>query len=203
MDEATVAIYERSAEEWARRRGAPRDELGLEMRRRAGCGVVLDAGCGAGRYFGQLGSPTVGLDATAGLLAIARRTALRPPGPPDGVGPVLVRGDLEALPFGSATFAGVFAHHSYLHLPHERAPRAFAEAARVLVPGGTLMVSMIEGAYAGRALPGDDLSGRWFSLWSPHRLTEALRCAGFCDVHAAVTDGRHGGQDVVATGTRS
>jgi SAM-dependent methyltransferase len=200
VDEPTVAIYERNAREWARRRSAPADDWGLRLRRRVGPGLVLDAGCGAGRYFVQLGAPTIALDATAGLLAIARG---RMAGAVDGQSrPAAVQGDLEALPFGDATFDGVFAHHSYLHLPRERAPGAFAEAARVLVAGGSFLVSMIAGTYTGRALPGDDFPGRWFSLWTPETLDRALCAAGFCDVDLEVTEGHHRDPDVVATATR-
>ena len=194
-----MEIYERNAAEWARRRTAPRDDLGLRLRRRVGAGVVLDAGCGAGRYLEQLGSPTVGLDAAAALLDIACQG---PTGPVEGRTHAFVRGDLEALPFGAWAFDGVFAHHSYLHLPPERAPHAFGEAARVLVPGGTILLSMIAGAYAGRALPGDDFPGRWYSLWVPDALAGALVAAGFADVEVTVTEGRHRELDLVATATR-
>ncbi len=161
--------------------------------------MVLDAGCGAGRYLEQLGSPTVGLDAAAALLDIACQG---PTGPVEGRTHAFVRGDLEALPFGAWAFDGVFAHHSYLHLPPERAPHAFGEAARVLVPGGTILLSMIAGAYAGRALPGDDFPGRWYSLWVPDALAGALVAAGFADVEVTVTEGRHRELDLVATATR-
>jgi SAM-dependent methyltransferase len=200
VDRPTVMVYERNADEWARRRSTPADDLGARLRNLVGTGPVLDAGCGSGRYFEQLGSPTVGLDAAAALVAIARRHLVQAPGARRA--PALLQGDLERLPFATGTFGGVFARHSYVHLPPDRAPQAFAEAARVLVPGGTILVSMVAGTYAGRALPGDDFPGRWFSLWSPDGLGGALRGAGFAGVDVAVTTSPYG-TDVVATAVRA
>ncbi|MGH8980374.1 MAG: class I SAM-dependent methyltransferase [Acidimicrobiales bacterium] len=177
MDEPTVAVYEGHVEEWLARRGGPRDDLGERFRRHVGSGPVLDAGCGPGRYLGQLGRPVVGVDATAGLLAAARRRADAP----------LVRGDLEALPFSEGVFAGVFARHSYLHLRKELLVPALRDAARVLRPGGHLFLSLVRGSYEGRSLPGDDFPGRWFSCWEPGELAAALAVAGF--VHVEVEDG--------------
>ena len=91
----------------------------------------------------------------AAMLALAGRRA-KP----------LVRADLEHLPFATARFSGVFARRSYLHIPKPRVGNALAEAARVLQPGGLLLIAMISGNYEGHSLPGDDIPGRWFSLWT-------------------------------------
>jgi SAM-dependent methyltransferase len=192
MDPETIAIYERQAGRWAERRGEAGDDLALQLRRQIGDRPILDAGCGAGRYLDQIGSPVVGVDATAAMLALAR-----------GNNKPLVRGDLEALPFASASFAGMFARHSYLHVPKSRLGGALAEAARVLQPGGVLLVSMISGDYEGHSLPGDDIPGRWFSLWTEPELTAALTSAGFTGLAFDHVGRRYGAPDLVITGTRA
>jgi SAM-dependent methyltransferase len=144
VDEATVAIYERRAAEWSERRGDAADDLGVRFRERTGGGLVADLGCGSGRYLEQIGRPVVGVDVTARMLALA--SGRRYP---------LVQADLERLPFGDGVLDGAFGRHSYLHLPPERLTAALAEASRVRRPGGLLMITLIEGTYAGYALPGD------------------------------------------------
>lgn len=190
VDEATVAVYERQAATWVERRGAPLDDIGERFRLRVGDGPVLDAGCGPGRYLAQLGPRVVGVDATAALLAAAQECGAAP----------LVRGDLEALPFASGIFAGVFARHCYLHLQKHRFVPALGDVVRVLQPGGQLLLTMIPGTYEGRRLPGDDFPGRWFSLWEPAELEAALVAAGF--VHVRVDrDPTRRPSDLVARAT--
>jgi SAM-dependent methyltransferase len=188
MDEATVAIYERRAAEWSKRRGDAGDDFGRRFRAQAGVGLVADLGCGSGRYLAQIGPPVVGVDATERMLALARAR-----------GYPLARADLERLPFGDGALAGVFGRHSYLHVPRQRLARALAEASRVLRPGGLLMITLIEGTYQGRALPGDDLPGRYFACWTEPDLTAVLDAAGFTDVHIEQAERRHGSPELLAT----
>jgi len=180
VDRATLAIYERHASDWALRRGAAADDLGARFRATVGGGRVLDAGCGVGRYLDQLGPPAVGMDVTAAMLEIARRASTSP----------LVRADLEALPFADATFAGIYARHSYLHLPKPRFAAAMGEARRVLARGGSLLLTMIAGDGEGPSLAGDDFPGRWYSLWRAPELEEALSSAGFIAVETSTVEGK-------------
>ncbi|MHB1987644.1 MAG: class I SAM-dependent methyltransferase [Acidimicrobiales bacterium] len=188
MDSTTVAIYEAQIEAWAARRGGATDDLGRRFRGLVGDGPILDAGCGPGRYLDQLGAPVIGLDATAAMLDRARRS-----------GAVLVRGDLEALPFATGAMAGIFARHSYLHLPKLQMSAALREAGRVLAPDGILLISMIEGDYEGRALPGDDLPGRLFALWTEPELITAVTGAGLACLAVDHIEHRHGEADLLVT----
>jgi ubiquinone/menaquinone biosynthesis C-methylase UbiE len=97
-------------------------------------GPVLDVGCGPAQVSGYLiahGRSAVGLDIAPGMLAEAARLV-----PEAG----LVTADLLALPLRAATCAGAVASYSLHHLPRARLGGALAGLARVLKPGGVLVV---------------------------------------------------------------
>jgi SAM-dependent methyltransferase len=191
VDPDTVEVYERRAHEWIERRGEATDGLGRRFRGLVGDGPVADLGCGAGRYLPEIGRPLVGVDASAAMLALAARHDYP-----------LVRADLEALPFAGATLAGVFARHSYLHLPKDRLGDALADLRRSLRPGGLLMATLIEGRYEGRALPGDDFAGRYFACWTAPELSAVLTGAGFADVEVERVSRRRRDPYLLATARR-
>lgn len=99
------------------------------LREHAGPGMlVLDAGCGSGRIFRYdvgKGVCVVGIDVTAELRDN-----------PNVDDPV--NGDLTCLPFAADSFDLAFASHVVEHLPHPI--DAFRELARVLKPGGRLLL---------------------------------------------------------------
>ena len=89
---------------------------------------VLDVGCGDGtfcRFVARDGRRVVGLDIDASAF------------PADAAGAGYVVASAEDLPFADGTF-GVVAMTMVLH--HVHAERALAEAARVLAPGGVLLI---------------------------------------------------------------
>jgi SAM-dependent methyltransferase len=96
---------------------------------------ALDAGCGTGfqtALLVDLGWTAVGLDLSAGLLDVARRrhAAAR-----------FARGDLRALPWRDGAFDLVVCCGSTLSFV-ARPERAVAELARVLGPGGRLLLEV-------------------------------------------------------------
>jgi ubiquinone/menaquinone biosynthesis C-methylase UbiE len=97
---------------------------------------ILDAGCGSGPLTAALrerGADVTGIDASAGMLALARRRL------DDGT--ALHLGDLsDPLPFGDATFDDVVAS-LVLHYLEDWGP-TLAEIRRVLRPGGRLIASV-------------------------------------------------------------
>jgi ubiquinone/menaquinone biosynthesis C-methylase UbiE len=126
----------------------------------SGGGAALDVGCGEGRFCRILrreGFEPVGIDPTAELLEAAR--AKDPSG-------IYVEGRAEALAFEDASFDLVVACLSLIDIEH--ADRAIAEMARVLKPGGTLLVANLTGFSSARARDGwqRDLLGRlkYFAL---------------------------------------
>jgi SAM-dependent methyltransferase len=101
----------------------------------AGPGLIADVGCGPGhvtRYLAARHPAVVGLDLSDGMLAVARRHA---PALPFAVA------DMRTLPVASGALAGAIALYSIIHLdPAGRAATA-RELARVLRPGGWLLVA--------------------------------------------------------------
>ena len=99
--------------------------------------LVADLGCGPGRHLQELGRRglrAVGVDLSAGMLAVAR-----------GRGSV-VQGDLRALPLRTGAVDGVWSCYALLHLDGPGLQQALAEAVRVLRPGGALGVVLASGA---------------------------------------------------------
>lgn len=95
-------------------------------------GVAVDAGCGTGRHsahLAALGHAVIGVDASPEMLLFARERA------PDGD---FRTGDLRALPVEDAVADVVLCALALSHLPDLG---AIGELARVLKPGGTLVLS--------------------------------------------------------------
>jgi 2-polyprenyl-6-hydroxyphenyl methylase/3-demethylubiquinone-9 3-methyltransferase len=96
---------------------------------------LLDVACGAGLLSPYLngrlaGWRPVGIDLSALSLRQAREHGVAP-----------VRGDALRLPFADGTFACVVAGEALEHLPDLEV--ACAELARVLAPGGTLVIDTL------------------------------------------------------------
>jgi SAM-dependent methyltransferase len=94
---------------------------------------LLDAGCGAGLALvlaAERGATVTGLDASAGLLEIARERL------PEAD---LREGDLEALPFADDAFDAVTAFNSIQYAGDPTA--ALREIGRVARPGGRIAVT--------------------------------------------------------------
>ncbi len=95
---------------------------------------VLDVGCGAGRFLhlaAEAGAEVSGLDATPGLLEIARNKL---------PGADLREGDMESLPFDDDTFDLVTGFNSFF-IAADMA-NALREAGRVAKPGGAVAMSL-------------------------------------------------------------
>ena len=100
----------------------------------------LDAGCGDGRFLaalpalGPVPQRVVGVDIAESILDTARRATAEV-----GLEPELIRANLERLPLGDAEFDLVVSVQVLEHLVDPAA--GVRELARVLRPGGTLLLS--------------------------------------------------------------
>jgi SAM-dependent methyltransferase len=97
-------------------------------------GPVGDLGCGPGRvtgYLASLGLDVFGMDLSPGMVDAARRAH---PGLRFEVG------SMAALELEDGSLAGALAWYSLIHTPPELLPPVVAELARVLAPGGRLLI---------------------------------------------------------------
>jgi ArsR family transcriptional regulator len=103
---------------------------------RRALGRLVDIGTGTGRMielFGPRASQAIGIDRSSEMLRLARAKLESA-----GINPSLRQGDMYALPLPDEAADNVIIHQ-VLHYAHSPAS-AIAEAARVLAPGGTLLV---------------------------------------------------------------
>ena len=94
---------------------------------------ALDVGCGEGRFCRMLksrGVDVVGVDPTSALIAVARSRDARG---------TYVKATAERLPFREGAFDRVVSYLSLIDIPDVEA--AVPEMARVLKPGGTLLIA--------------------------------------------------------------
>jgi ArsR family transcriptional regulator len=99
-------------------------------------GRLVDVGTGTGRMielFGPRASQSIGIDRSSEMLRLARVKLEAA-----GIASSLRQGDMYALPLADGSADNVIIHQ-VLHYAHSPAV-AIGEAARVLAPGGTLLV---------------------------------------------------------------
>lgn len=102
-------------------------------------GRLLDAGCGPGhwtRFLHDGDREVVGVDLSARFLATARERYPELP---------FEQSSLATLAFDDAAIDGILAWYSLIHTPPAVLPEILAEFARVLVPGGSVLVGFFDG----------------------------------------------------------
>jgi SAM-dependent methyltransferase len=145
--------------------GRRRLALGLLDRYGRG-GELLDVGCGTGVVSRELQARgrVTSLDFASLALEYAARRSL----------PRLVKGDAVELPFRDDSFDAIVGLDIFEHLEND--DRAFAEAFRVLRPGGVLLLSVP----AFRSLWGPhDVALHHFRRYRRGEMRRKLRAAGF------------------------
>ena len=133
---------------------------------------ILDLGCGIGRdvaVFQQRGCAVTGIDAVPELLAVARQRI------PNAD---FVQMDFRKLDFPDATFDGVWAAASLLHMPKLELPAALTEILRVLKPGGMFFSSWKEGEGESMIPDYTGEQRRFFSFYTVAEISEIVKQAG-------------------------
>ncbi|MGH3506786.1 MAG: class I SAM-dependent methyltransferase [Nocardioidaceae bacterium] len=141
---------------------------------------VLDAGCGTGRmsrYVADRGCRVEGVDLSSNMVAMARR---------DQGDLVFAVGSLTDLPYPDDQFAGVMLWYSIIHTPPSGQQQIFDEVARVLRPGGHVLVGFQSGegtrdlSQAYRQFGHEILLER--HLYTPDQVAATMLAAGLSEV---------------------
>jgi ubiquinone/menaquinone biosynthesis C-methylase UbiE len=128
--------YDRLAEEYDAQRSDDPDFLDDFRERVPEGGRILDAGCGAGRPVAEILAEDydlVGLDISREQVRLASERV------PDGA---FLQGDMTHLPLADESVDGIGAYHSVIHVPTDEHPAVAGEFARVLRPGGHLLLTV-------------------------------------------------------------
>lgn len=143
MDRNAVrAAWDEISETYAQRRDPGGSDADLLEDVRAELGpdpVVLDVGCGDGaRTLANLPDGAVGVDISRAGLTLARETV---------TAPRLVQGDMISLPVADDSVDAVTAYHAVFHVFRSEHETVYREFARVLRPGGTLLMTLPGGRF--------------------------------------------------------
>jgi SAM-dependent methyltransferase len=147
-----------------------------ESVRAGGEGEVADLGCGPGHitaHLQRLGLRAFGVDASPAMIGLAQEAnpELR-----------FELGSMAALDIADGALGGVLSRSSIIHIPPQDLPGVVAEFARVLAPGGCLLISCF--ATDDFAIPAQsfDHSVMTAYRWSPDHLTGLLRDHGVSEI---------------------
>jgi SAM-dependent methyltransferase len=176
VQRADVAIaYDARADEYVEKLGsvdqmASRDRETICSWRDGVTGRILDAGSGPGHWSDVLSMGgrrhVIGMDASPRFAASARERFPH-------VG--FVVGDLRALPLATESVGGILAWFSIIHTAPTGLPAIVDELARVLVPGGSVLVGFFDGE-AGEAFDHTVVTAYY---WSAEALGGLLVGRGF------------------------
>lgn len=207
MDDAIRSSFDAIADEYARlfvdeldRKPFDREILETFARRCGDGAPVLDLGCGPGHvgaFVARFGPRAIGVDLSPA--SVARGASLFPAG-------TFIAADIRRLPLRVGSVRGVLAFYSMIYGPEDGVAAALAECARVLEPGGSLLVTVHGGE--GRQ-PFDDFRGipirLTIVLRDPDRMVALAKTAGFGDVEVRTRppyDFEHQTTRVYLTGRR-
>jgi ubiquinone/menaquinone biosynthesis C-methylase UbiE len=142
--------------------------------------VVLDVGCGDGaRTLANLPGGSLGIDIARSGLDLAADTV------PEAR---LLQADMVSIPLSEGTVDAVTAYHAVFHVAREDHTAVYEEFARVLRPGGWVLMTLPGGRF--ETVRRGWMGGSMF-FSAPGRATtlDSLREAGFGDLRTeTVTD---------------
>jgi len=159
-------------------------ELLREFVAKANPGLIADLGCGPGqitKHLHSLGANVCGADLSPEMIRLAR-----------ALNPTLTFHvcDLRALtPFATGSVDAALAYYAILNLPRPDVPAALREIARVLRPGGALLLSYHVGGESSRKT---EWWGRQVDLefhqFQSAMLASLVQFAGFTQVETIERD---------------
>jgi ubiquinone/menaquinone biosynthesis C-methylase UbiE len=154
---------------------------------------VLDVGCGDGRRtLANLPAGTIGLDFARAGLDLARTAVPEAP---------LVQADMRALPLADASVDGITAYHAVFHVARDQQPGVYEEFARVLGPGGRLLMTLPGGRF--ETVRQNWMGGSmFFSAPGREQIVEQLGAAGFDSLETTTTADPLGSQSEFVFATR-
>ncbi len=148
-------------------------------------GLILDAGCGAGRdanYLASLGRRVVALDLSLGLLQrltvdVSCETRV-----------ARVRSDLSRPPLALSSCGGVWACGSLLHQPPESLGDAISALTATLMPGGVFAASLRSWPSTGWEVWGELSAPRWMTAKAPSDVADHFAQAHLVEVTIRLPD---------------
>ncbi|QDQ15880.1 class I SAM-dependent DNA methyltransferase [Streptomyces spectabilis] len=182
--DAVASTYAELFRDSLRERPLERALLGAfaELVRAHGDGEVADLGCGPGyvtAHLHGLGLNAFGVDASPAMVELAREAH---PGLRFEVG------SMAALDIGDGVLGGVLSRWSVIHTPPRDLPPVLAEIARVLAPGGHLLID-----FPATDGPDDETQAYDHAVatayrWSPDVLAALLRENGLAEAARTVIE---------------
>ncbi|MBM7788905.1 class I SAM-dependent DNA methyltransferase [Tenggerimyces flavus] len=184
--ETTRTAYDTFAEEYARDERNDYGPLPFERamlgafaeyaRASAGGLPVADLGCGPGKvtsFLHGLGVDVFGIDLSPEMIALARK---------ENPGLRFDVGSMTALDLPPASVSGIVASYSIIHVPDEALPSLFDGFARVLAPGGEVLVVFFTGDERMRRTEAFGYEVALdYHLRPADRVAEAMRAAGLVE----------------------
>jgi SAM-dependent methyltransferase len=131
---------------------------------------ILDLGCGPGRdlrIFGAAGHQPIGIDLNPAFVEIAQRHG------------EVVEADLRDVRsvFAPATFDGIWAQASLVHLAPTEVLQVLSDLRELLVPSGRLYACVP--AIGESGWRDEDDGRRWYTTWPNDAFPNAVASAGF------------------------
>ncbi|RLM87868.1 class I SAM-dependent methyltransferase [Halobellus sp. Atlit-38R] len=150
--------------------GRLRDELGPDP-------TVLDVGCGDGaRTLANLPPGSIGLDISRRGLELARENV------PESH---LLQAEMRDFPVRDDSVDAITAYHAVFHVPRAAHPDVYREFARVLRPGGRLLMTLPRGRF--ETVRRGWMGGRMlFSAPGRDATLSQLRDAGFGNLRTEI-----------------
>ncbi|NEA42863.1 class I SAM-dependent methyltransferase [Streptomyces sp. SID11385] len=139
-----------------------------ELVRAGGDGEVADLGCGPGyvtAHLCGLGLRAFGVDASPAMIGLARKAHPEPR---------FEVGSMAALGLADGALGGVLSRWSLIHTPPSEVPSVLDEFARVLAPGGYLLLSLAATDGPEHETQSYDHAVTTAYRWSPDRLAALL-----------------------------